>query len=128
MNLATTTQILRVQTMQKTFTGTVNLKTGETRAFNFSAGKGVADVLDPDTYYEVRVSEVEGNLSKVTYDTTKYILTFTTDRNAVVDYIGIAKQDNGEAFPELAPIEDDKTNHIPKHLHLQAFPFLWRQW
>lgn len=92
----------------KTFTGTVNLKTGETRAFNFSAGKGVADVLDPDTYYEVRVSEVEGNLSKVTYDTTKYILTFTTDRNAVVDYIGIAKQDNGEAFPELAPIEDDK--------------------
>ena len=92
----------------KTFTGTVNLKTGETRAFNFSAGKGVADELDPDTYYEVRVSEVEGNLSKVTYDTTKYILTFTTDRNAVVDYIGIAKQDNGEAFPELAPIEDDK--------------------
>ena len=92
----------------KTFTGTVNLKTGETRAFNFSAGKGVADVLDSDTYYEVRVSEVEGNLSKVTYDTTKYILTFTTDRNAVVDYIGIAKQDNGEAFPELAPIEDDK--------------------
>ena len=92
----------------KTFTGTVNLKTGETRAFNFSAGKGVADELDPYTYYEVRVSEVEGNLSKVTYDTTKYILTFTTDRNAVVDYIGIAKQDNGEAFPELAPIEDDK--------------------
>lgn len=92
----------------KTFTGTVNLKTGETRAFNFSAGKGVADVLDPDTYYEVRVSEVEGNLSKVTYDTTKYILTFTTDRNAVVDYIGIAKQDNGEAFPELAPMEDGK--------------------
>ena len=33
----------------KTFTGTVNLKTGETRAFNFSAGEGVADVLDPDT-------------------------------------------------------------------------------
>ena len=93
----------------KTFTGTVTLKTGKTKQpFTFSAGEGVADVLDPDTYYEVRVSEVEGNLSKVTYDTTKYILTFTTDRNAVVDYIGIAKQDNGEAFPELAPIEDDK--------------------
>lgn len=92
----------------KTFTGTVNLKTGERKAFSFSADAGVADVLDPDTYYEVRVSEVEGNLSKVTYDTTKYILTFTTDRNAVVGYIGIAKQDNGEAFPELAPIEDDK--------------------
>lgn len=90
----------------KTFTGTVNLKTGETRAFNFSAGKGVADVLDSDTYYEVRVSEVEGNLSKVTYDTTKYILTFTTDRNAVVDYIGIAKEKDSENdHPELEPVE-----------------------
>ena len=90
----------------KTFTGTVNLKTGKTRAFNFSAGKGVADVLDPDTYYEVRVSEVEGNLSKVTYDTTKYILTFTTDRNAVVDYIWIAKEKDSENdHPELEPIE-----------------------
>ena len=90
----------------KTFTGTVNLKTGETRAFNFSAGKGVADVLDPDTYYEVRVSEVEGNLSKVTYDTTKYILTFTTDRNAVVDYIWIAKEKDSENdHPEPEPVE-----------------------
>ena len=90
----------------KTFTGTVNLKTGETIAFNFSAGKGVADVLDPDTYYEVRVSEVEGNLSKVTYDTTKYILTFTTDRNAVVDYIWIAKEKDSENdHPELEPVE-----------------------
>ena len=90
----------------KTFTGTVNLKTGETRAFNFSAGKGVADVLDPDTYYEVRVSEVEGDLSKVTYDTTKYILTFTTDRNAVVDYIWIAKEKDSENdHPELEPVE-----------------------
>lgn len=90
----------------KTFTGTVNLKTGETRAFNFSAGEGVADVLDPDTYYEVRVSEVEGNLSKVTYDTTKYILTFTTDRNAVVDYIWIAKEKDSENdHPELEPVE-----------------------
>lgn len=90
----------------KTFTGTVNLKTGETRAFDFSAGKGVADVLDPDTYYEVRVSEVEGDLSKVTYDTTKYILTFTTDRNAVVDYIWIAKEKDSENdHPELEPVE-----------------------
>lgn len=93
----------------KTFTGTVNLKTGETRAFNFSAGKGVADVLDSDTYYEVRVSEVEGNLSKVTYDTTKYILTFTTDRNAVVDYIGIAKdEDNEKVRSEQEPEKDSK--------------------
>lgn len=90
----------------KTFTGTVNLKTGETRAFNFSAGKGVADVLDPDTYYEVRVSEVEGNLSKVTYDTTKYILGFETDGNAVVDYIWIAKEKDSENdHPELEPVE-----------------------
>jgi len=90
----------------KTFTGTVNLKTGETRAFNFSAGKGVADVLDPDTYYEVRVSEVEGDLSKVTYDTTKYILGFETDGNAVVDYIWIAKEKDSENdHPELEPVE-----------------------
>ena len=92
----------------KTFTGTVTLKTGKTKQpFTFSAGEGVADVLDPDTYYEVRVSEVEGNLSKVTYDTTKYILTFTTDRNAVVeDYIGIAKEKDSEnGRPELEPVE-----------------------
>ena len=90
----------------KTFTGTVNLKTGETRAFNFSAGKGVADVLDPDTYYEVRVSEDKGDLSKVTYDTTKYILGFETDGNAVVDYIWIAKEKDSENdHPELEPVE-----------------------
>ena len=91
----------------KTFTGTVTLKTGKTKQpFTFSAGEGVADVLDPDTYYEVRVSEVEGNLSKVTYDTTKYILTFTTDRNAVVDYIGIAKEKDSEnGRPEREPVE-----------------------
>ena len=69
----------------KTFTGTVTLKTGKTKQpFTFSAGEGVADVLDPDTYYEVRVSEVEGNLSKVTYDTTKYILDFATGANSEV--------------------------------------------
>ena len=69
----------------KTFTGTVTLKTGKTKQpFTFSAGEGVADVLDPDTYYEVRVSEVEGNLSKVTYDTTKYILDFATGKNSEV--------------------------------------------
>ena len=91
----------------KTFTGTVTLKTGKTKQpFTFSAGEGVADVLDPDTYYEVRVSEVEGNLSKVIYDTTKYILTFTTDRNAVVDYIGIAKEKDSEnGRPEREPVE-----------------------
>ena len=78
----------------KTFTGTVSLKTGKTKPFVFSANEGVADVLDSDTYYEVRVSEVEGNLSKVTYDTTKYILTFTTDGNAVVGNISIWKDEN----------------------------------
>ena len=90
----------------KTFTGTVNLKTSETRAFNFSAGKGVADVLDPDTRYTVRVSEDKGDLSKVTYDTTKYILGFETDGNAVVDYIWIAKEKDSENdHPELEPVE-----------------------
>lgn len=90
----------------KTFTGTVNLKTGETRAFNFSAGKGVADVLTPNTRYTVRVSEDKGDLSKVTYDTTKYILGFETDGNAVVDYIWIAKEKDSENdHPELEPVE-----------------------
>ena len=96
----------------KTFTGTVTLKTGETKFFTFSAKETADDVLEPNTRYAVRVSEVEGNLSKVTYDTTKYILGFETDGNAVVDDIWIAKivkdQDNEEAFPELAPMEDGK--------------------
>ena len=96
----------------KTFTGTVTLKTGKTKFFTFSAKETADDVLEPNTRYAVRVSEVEGNLSKVTYDTTKYILGFETDGNAVVDDIWIAKiakdQDNEEAFPELAPMEDGK--------------------
>lgn len=68
----------------KTFTGTVNLKTGDTKPFKFSAGAGVADVLEPYKHYEVYISEVEGNLSKVTYDTTKYILDFATGANSEV--------------------------------------------
>ena len=62
----------------KTFTGTVTLKTGKTKQpFTFSAGEGVADELEPYTHYAVYISEDKGNLSKVTYDTTKYILGFT---------------------------------------------------
>ena len=68
----------------KTFTGTVNLKTGDTKPFIFSAKEDGADVLEPGKDYAVRVSEDKGNLSKVTYDTTKYILTFTTDANSKV--------------------------------------------
>ena len=69
----------------KTFTGTVNLKTGDTKQpFTFSADKGVADVLEPRTHYEVWISEDKGTLSKVTYDTTKYILEFTTGANSEV--------------------------------------------
>ena len=69
----------------KTFTGTVNLKTGDTKQpFTFSADKGVADVLEPRTHYEVWISEDKGNLSKVTYDTTKYILDFATGANSEV--------------------------------------------
>lgn len=93
----------------KTFTGTVNLKTGETRAFNFSAGEGVADVLEPSTYYAVWISEVEGNLSKVTYDTTKYFLTFDTfdtNENNEVSNIRIAKEKDSENdHPKLEPVE-----------------------
>ena len=90
----------------KTFTGTVTLKTGETKAFDFSAKDKMADVLTPNTRYTVRVSEDKGDLSKVTYDTTKYILGFETDGNAVVDYIWIAKEKDSENdHPELEPVE-----------------------
>lgn len=69
----------------KTFTGTVTLKTGDTKQpFTFSADKSVADVLEPRTHYEVWISEDNGNLSKVTYDTTKYILDFATGENSEV--------------------------------------------
>lgn len=106
--ISSTTEGMKDPTEARIYNGTVTLETGETKAFDFSAKDKMTDVLTPKTRYTVSVSEEKGNLSKVTYDTTKYILTFTTDGNAVVDYIGIAKQDNGEAFPELAPIEDDK--------------------
>ena len=93
----------------KTFTGTVTLKTGETKPFVFSANEGVADVLDPDTYYAVWISEVEGNLSKVTYDTTKYFLRFTTGENNEVSDIWIAKEKDSENDrPELEPVTDNK--------------------
>ena len=68
----------------KTFTGTVTLKTGETKAFDFSAKDKMADILTPNTRYTVRVSEDKGDLSKVTYDTTKYILDFATGENSEV--------------------------------------------
>ena len=69
----------------KTFTGTVTLKTGKTKQpFTFSAGEGVADELEPYTHYAVYISEDKGNLSKVTYDTTKYILDFATGKNSEV--------------------------------------------
>ena len=68
----------------KTFTGTVTLKTGDTKPFKFSAGEGVADELEPYTHYAVYISEDKGNLSKVTYDTTKYILDFATGENSEV--------------------------------------------
>ena len=69
----------------KTFTGTVTLKTGDTKQpFTFSAGEGVDNVLEPYTHYAVYISEDKGNLSKVTYDTTKYILDFATGANSEV--------------------------------------------
>ena len=93
-------------TEARIYDGTVTLKTGETKAFDFSAKDKMADVLTPNTRYTVRVSEDKGDLSKVTYDTTKYILGFETDGNAVVDYIWIAKEKDSENdHPELEPIE-----------------------
>ena len=47
----------------KTFTGTVTLKTGDTKQpFTFSAGEGVDNVLEPYTHYAVYISEDKGNL------------------------------------------------------------------
>ena len=73
------------------YNGTVTLKTGETASFTFSAKDRMADVLTPNTHYTVKVSEDKGSLSKVTYDTTKYILTFDTNQDAVVGNILIWK-------------------------------------
>ena len=69
----------------KTFTGTVTLKTGDTKkAFTFSTKEAADNVLKPYTHYAVYISEDKGNLSKVTYDTTKYILDFATGENSEV--------------------------------------------
>ena len=68
----------------KTFTGTVTLSTGNTKAFTFSAKEAADNVLKPYKHYAVYISEEKGNLSKVTYDTTKYILDFATDENSEV--------------------------------------------
>ena len=69
----------------KTFTGTVTLKTGDTKkAFTFSTKEAADNVLKPYTHYAVYISEDKGNLSKVTYDTTKYILDFATGENSKV--------------------------------------------
>lgn len=77
----------------KTFTGTVNLKTGDTKQpFTFSTKEAADNVLKPNMCYAVRVSEDKGNLFKVTYDTTKYILRFTTGENCEVSDIQIVKE------------------------------------
>ena len=69
----------------KTFTGTVTLKTGDTKQpFTFSTKEAADNVLKPYTHYAVYISEDKGNLSKVTYDTTKYILDFATGENSEV--------------------------------------------
>ena len=81
-------------TETRIYDGTVTLKTGATKAFDFSARDKMADVLTPKTHYTVKVSEDKGSLSKVTYDTTKYILTFDTNQNAVVGNISIRKDEN----------------------------------
>ena len=93
----------------KTFTGTVTLSTGNTKAFDFSAKEAADNVLEPNMRYAVRVSEEKGNLSKVTYDTTKYIFGFTTDANCKVSDIRIAKEKDSENdHPELERVDGDK--------------------
>lgn len=52
-------------TEARIYDGTVTLKTGKTKAFDFSAKDKMADVLTPNTRYTVRVSEDKGDLSKV---------------------------------------------------------------
>ena len=94
----------------KTFTGTVTLKTGEKRPFIFSAGEGVSDELEPYKHYAVYISEEKGNLSKVTYDTTKYFLGFTTGENSEVlsDSIYILAGEDiaeGEEGKEPTPVK-----------------------
>ena len=93
----------------KTFTGTVTLSTGNTKAFTFSAKEAADNVLKPNMCYAVRVSEEKGNLSKVTYDTTKYIFGFTTDANCKVSDIWIAKEKDSESDnPEQESVPVDK--------------------
>ena len=93
----------------KTFTGTVTLSTGNTKAFTFSAKEAADNVLKPKMRYAVRVSEDKGNLFKVTYDTTKYFLTFDTNENNEVSNIRIAKdEDNEKVRSEQKPEKDNK--------------------
>ncbi len=96
-------------TETRIYDGTVTLKTGKTKAFDFSARDKMADVLTPKTHYTVKVSEDKGSLSKVTYDTTKYILTFDTNRNNEVSNIQIAKEKDSESDnPEQESVPVDK--------------------
>ncbi len=106
---STTEENVPTDNNAKTFTGTVNLKTGDKKAFTFSANEGVADVLEPNMQYRISILENKGDLSKVTYDTTKYILTFATNGNNEVSDIRIAKDEDSEKdHPELDPVYVDK--------------------
>ena len=106
---STTEENVPTDNNAKTFTGTVNLKTGDKKAFTFSAKEAADNVLKPNMCYAVRVSEEKGNLSKVTYDTTKYILTFDTNRNNEVSNIQIAKEKDSESDnPEQESVPVDK--------------------
>ncbi len=82
--ISSTDKEMEKPTEARIYNGTVTLETGETKAFSFSVKDKMADVLEPYTNYTVRVYEDKDNLSKVTYDTTKYILKFATDENSEV--------------------------------------------
>ena len=106
---STTEENVPTDNNAKTFTGTVTLSTGNTKAFTFSAKEAADNVLKPKMRYAVRVSEDKDDLYKVTYDTTKYFLTFDTNENNEVSNIRIAKdEDNEKVRSEQKPEKDNK--------------------
>lgn len=84
------------------YNGTVTLKTGETKAFSFTAADAnQPDTLEANTTYVVKVTEDNTNLSNVDYDKTEYTLTFTTDENGVAGDIAITPNNGDETTDKI---------------------------
>ena len=108
--ISSTTEGMKDPTEARIYNGTVTLKTGDTKPFTFSTKEATDNVLESYTHYAVYISEDKGNLSKVTYDTTKYILDFATGENSEVlsDSIHIWTGEDiaeGEEGKEPTPVE-----------------------